>query len=163
MLTLYVDQTDLPVEHDVEKLFIKTKIKDTELNRTLIEKIERGRYNDASTFIDRLGVKLYYDNLSTGCKAALCVANNPDKIVDTIECGHNARDAIIKYCREGKILYHSSGRTISSLGDSPDIAIDVVIGQYRFITLSRLNMYLHDELCLGYEPDLELEGVEWLG
>lgn len=158
MLTIYIDETDLPVEHDVEKLFSQTRLVDTELNRKLIRVIEQGTYNDEWSFIDRFGFKLYTKDMSTGCKAALCVANNPDKIVDLIECGNNARDAIIKLCTNGNILYHENGMTIENI-NKPD-TIDVRLDGYQFTTVERLNRYIHDEMRAN--PDLNWEGIKKL-
>lgn len=158
MLTIYIDKIDLPVEHDIEKLFAKTRIADTPINRKIIETIEQGEYNDEHSFIDRFKYKLYNSELSTGCKAALCVANNPDKIIDTIECGNNARDAIINFCTKGNIIYYDNCITISHMkGQS---TIDVKLDGYRFTTVSRLNDYIQDER--PFSPDIETEGIECL-
>ena len=40
------------------------------------------------------GMKLNIDKLSTGCKTALNVLYNPDKVFDIRECGDNALDVI---------------------------------------------------------------------
>ena len=160
MLTIYIDKTTLPVEHDVEKLFSQTKLTDTPLNRKLIQVIEQGTYNDPYSFIDRFGFKLYTEDMSTGCKAALCVANNPDKVVDLVECGYNARDAIIHFCNTGNILYHESSLTIESMEEH--YVIDVALNGYHFTSVDRLNKYIQDEMIPGVYPDLDREGIEKL-
>ena len=40
------------------------------------------------------GMALNIDKLSTGCKTALNVLYNPDKVFDILECGDNALDVI---------------------------------------------------------------------
>lgn len=142
MLTVYIDQTDLPVEHDVENLFLRTRLKDTPVNRKLIEVIEKGTYKDESSFVDRFGYKLWKSELSTGCKAALCVANHPDKIIDTAECGFNARDAIINYCKEGNILYYDDGLTVAKARDMEHI--DVVVNGEKCETVLEFNQYVQN-------------------
>lgn len=143
------------VVSDVEKEFSKIKLKGTEIDKELIEKIEQGKYENSTSFIDRFGYKLHYDDMSTGCKAALCVANSPEKIIDIIECGNNARDIIIALCKTGNILLEDNGQTISTqYGDRIDVKLD----GYRFTSIDRLNKYIADER--PFEPNMNLEGIE---
>ena len=48
------------------------------------------------------GTALNVDKLSTGCKTALNVLYNPDKIFNIYECGDNALDVIYAF-DEGKV------------------------------------------------------------
>ena len=97
---------------DIDAEFSKLKISVSESIMNIIKAVDSGDMIDDMTFTDRFGVKLYLSELSTGCKAAICVELMPDKIVDLQECGLNARDAGFNYCENGKILLHDFGVTI---------------------------------------------------
>lgn len=140
---------------DVEKEFSKIRLTGKRIEKILIEKIEKGKYNDANSYIDRFGYKLYYSDMSNGCKAALCVVNLPDKIIDLAECGNNARDIIISFCKTGNILIEDNGLTISAQYNND---IDVKIDKYRFSDIDRLNKYISDERLYG--PDMSIGGIE---
>lgn len=53
-----------------------------------------GKYSILSRFD---GSKLNIDKLSTGCKTALNILYNPDKVFDIRECGDNALDVIYTF------------------------------------------------------------------
>ena len=97
---------------DIDAAFSKLEIPVDESVKNIIKAVEQGNMIDTATFVDRFGVKLYLSELSTGCKAAICVALKPDKIIDLQECGLNARDAVFNYCENGKILLHDFGVTV---------------------------------------------------
>ena len=61
----------------------------------IIEKIDSSRIIDKFFIESRFdGTKLNIDKLSTGCKTALNILYNPDKIFDISECGENALEII---------------------------------------------------------------------
>ena len=61
----------------------------------IIEKIDRSRMVDKFFIESRFdGTKINIDKLSTGCKTALNILFNPDKIFDISECGENALEII---------------------------------------------------------------------
>lgn len=144
MLKLYLpdelkDRSD--VVRNVDEVFYNMAVKDTETNRKLIEQIEEGTYYDTVSYIDRFGIRSYYEDISIGCKVALSVAQNPDKIFDTVECGNNARDAIILNCKEGSIIFYDMGVTIRDkcIFDTP---IDVDFCGNHFTTTGKFNSWL---------------------
>lgn len=139
LLEGYFDKSNLDIVKNVEKEFSKLKLHDTDINKILIEKIEKGRYNDYVSYIDRFGYKLHIDDLSTGCKAALCVANLPDKTIDLIECGNNARDVIIRYCKNGNIVIRDNGLTISTINGN---SVEAVLNKVEFTDIDMLNKYI---------------------
>lgn len=145
MLNIYFHNEDnLPeaqTVHNVEEEFDKLRLNGTELDKKLIEVIEQGQYLDCYSYIDRWGYKLPIDDMSNGCKAALCVANNPDKIIDLIECGLNARDVIINYCTEGSIIISDYGIIIRQYVRTIDVHID----NYNITDIDKLNEYIYDE------------------
>ena len=150
MLRIYIGSIENAEEiiKDIEMHFDTIKVRGTELDRMMIREIDGGEYFDETSFIDRFGCKLYTTELSTGCKAALCVANCPDKIIDLLECGFNARDAIICACSRGSVIIHSESVTIQNKFNRP---IDVVIDKYRITNVDTLNRYIQSER--PYEPE----------
>ena len=61
----------------------------------IIDKIDHSQMLDKYAISSRFdGMKLNIDKLSTGCKTALNVLYNPDKVFDIRECGDNALDVI---------------------------------------------------------------------
>lgn len=130
MLNIYV--TDRPEDipknleliRDVEAKFKELELIGTDLDKYLIEKIDKGMYLDKNFFIDRFGAKLYIDYLSTGCKAALCVANYPNSIIDTRECGTNALDYIVNNCTDGNILTSEPFLVFRDLGKEVNLSLD---------------------------------------
>ena len=112
MLQIFVNKVDnkeYELINNVESAFLSVKLTGTELERKLIEEIEQGKYNDGESFIDRFGYKIRISELSTGCKAALCVLHFPNKVINLCECGVNARDIVINYCPSGRVLIVSDG------------------------------------------------------
>ena len=136
---------------DVENEVYVKGIPDNDTAKKLIQKIEKGKYLDNSSFIDRFGYKLYLDSMSTGCKAAMVVVANNDKIVDLKECGWNARDEIIKNCKDGNILIEDNGISYGFSNEEKDIPIDVKLDRYRFKNIYSLNWYVRDR---EYNEDL---------
>ena len=141
----YFDRADKSIIVDVEKEFAKLQIRGTDIDKVLIEKIEKGQYNDSISYIDRFGYKLHLDDLSTGCKAALCVINIPDRVIDLLECGCNARDAIIKYCPDGSIIIRDNGLTISTVNGND---ISVMMNGREFTDIDTLNKYINNGMGL---------------
>lgn len=158
MLNIFIDKvndTDRLVQ-DVEKQFDMIKLLGTELDKEIISCIEHGEYYDKNSFIDRFGNKLDISELSTGCKAALCVVNCPHFIINLIECGLNARDIIINLCKEGNILLYDNGITIVDYSDGIDVKVD----NYNITSIDRLNFYLFSER--PFKPNMEQEGIRCL-
>lgn len=143
-LTIYVRGEDdssiqLPIVHDVERQFHKTRLYKNEYNIKALKEIEKATYNDEFSFIDRFGFKLYTNNMSTGCKAAVCVHEFPNIAIDTIECGLNALNFIIANCANGVILVSPESMLFSI-----DTPIDVIIDNRKFIDCVSLNEYLSE-------------------
>ena len=97
--------SDFAVITDVEAAFGDVVLKDDETTKNLLYNIDKAKYLNEFYFIDRFGAKVSVLNLSTGCKAALCVHYLEVKIIDLKECGFNARDAILAFCKKGNIIY----------------------------------------------------------
>lgn len=163
MLTLYLDYLDKSLEKDVvcdvEKEFETFELCGSEDERLFINKIEKGQYNseDNLSFIDRFGFKLHKNQMSTGCKAALCVLRNPDKIIDLSECGLNARDIILSFCKNGAVFIKDYGITFVDYTNS---SVSIKLDNYAFTSISRLNYYVFNER--PFHPDLDREGISCL-
>lgn len=147
MLRIYFKEDILSTEDqqriitDVEKAFKEVKVTGTEKEREMLKLIEQAEYNDGNSFIDRFGFKLYNSELSTGCKAALCVLGYPNNIIDLKECGLNARDVIISICDIGNIFISDNGITFCDYAGR----IDARVGDYIFHDVNRLNRYIQNE------------------
>ncbi len=63
--------------------------------KEIIAKIDQSEMLSPYAIASRFdGMKLNIDKLSTGCKTALNILYNPDKVFDIRECGDNALDVI---------------------------------------------------------------------
>lgn len=155
MLKLVIDEQGNAPLTDVEELFRQIKVKGTPKEREVISKIEQGTYNDENSFIDRYGYKLYLSELSTGCKAALCVLNKPDVQINLIECGINALDVILTVYKNGSVIMRDRDVTIRDYSEHEDIEVE--LDGYLFTTVDRLNYYLFEER--PFKPDLSIGGI----
>ena len=73
----------------------KTVLSLDERAKDIIARIDHSKMLSQYTISSRFdGVTLNIDKLSTGCKTALNIMYNPDKIFDIRECGDNALDVI---------------------------------------------------------------------
>lgn len=149
-LNLIRKPEDLPksgIIYDVELELIKIKLQGTDLEKKMIQAVEKGQYLDPLSFIDRYGYKLHKSDLSTGCKAGLVVLNRPNTPVSLIECGYNAVSAIIQYCRDGEVYTYVPEIPYICFEklDLPSVAIDVELDGKRFYTMSKLNDYIQDD------------------
>ncbi len=159
MMNIYFRDENLPkldIITDVEREFDNLKLTGSFLENLVINKIELGSFKDALHFTDRFGDKLPINFMSTGCKAALVVLNNPDKLVDLKECGLNARDTIITYL-DGNVLLTFSTITFYNENFHDKNNIKVCLDNYVFTNLDRLNYYLTDER--PYVPDMSRKGI----
>jgi hypothetical protein len=146
------------VVDNAELAFRNLDINWDETDNKLISEIDKGKLQGAD-FIDRFGRNLPLDAISCGCKCALVVNHNPDKVINTIECGRNAIDAIIKYIKNGDVVWDYGGLTVHY---SKNAQIDVCIeGKFRITNLERLNYYLMYEKYSD-DVDTSIEGIEIL-
>lgn len=162
MLTIYIKGQTLPegldIREDAELEFARIRVTDTEYNRKAIKEIEEGEYYSDDRFIDRFDRPLFLNNLSTGCKAALVVGNNPDIVLDLKECGLNAIDFIVANCNTGNILIkyptNNIGLVKSKTGYS-DTSIDVIFDDGKFTNTRDLNHYI-EVLWPFYHPEAKI-------
>lgn len=158
MLKMYLEKLPdgIEVVNDVEEYFTSVLLKIDDIEKALVHEIEHGELKDDKFFVDRFGGTLYLDCLSTGCKAALCVANS-DKVISLVECGWNVHDVIVSILREGSVFLPHHGVSFGCESDDIDVCFD----NYRFTSLDRLNYYIDYER--PFKPDMKKEGIECLG
>lgn len=144
MLTIYFEDNNYDKSkliHDVEYEFMEIELNGSDIEKLLLNDIEQAKYSDKGHFIDRFGVYLTKEFLSTGCKAALIVINRGDKIINTVECGRNALASIIEHCSSGAILMHNDCESIPYINNTN---IDVVVDNNHFTDFDRLNRYIEE-------------------
>lgn len=131
---------------DVEDAFLDIKLSGSELERKILRKIEGASFYSSSFFLDRFSAKLPVSDLSTGCKAALVVASRPDLLVDTKECGFNARDTIVTDISDGNIIVEWGDVTIRA---DNDCRICCSYDGIDFSTVYDLNWYIMHGMVRG--------------
>ena len=151
MLELY-ERHSPPADGEIirnpEAAFLELRVTRSNLTETLMREIDKAEYVNEVLFIDRFGCTIPISRLSTGCKTAIVVEHNPDKIVDLIECGYNARDSIIRNIKSGKVLFRYDDISIDYPGFN-DYAIDVLFDGVHFTSLDDLNLYLSQGMLEG--------------
>lgn len=154
MITIYKNKKDIP--QDMEYIELndvyfnqKTASILDERAEKIIEEIDGsmrvGKYKIRSRFDD---IIIDIDKLSAGCKTALNVLYNPDKIFCLKECGNNALEVVysleqgnvyLDYQRDiGEMIRSSRGKLI--VIDNADVLLDDSIRKY--IALDDKNQYL---------------------
>lgn len=61
----------MPYVYDIEELFSQVRLSDDEYTRKCLKYIEGAKYMSNKSFIDRTGLPLPLDCLSSGCKVGL--------------------------------------------------------------------------------------------
>ena len=98
MLNIYTNKSIMKNKRfifDVESLFAISVIEENDFVKSVISGIDKGRYFDSSSFIDRFGRVSLMENLSTTSKSLICVNKYPDKIINLIEIGSNGGDYLL--------------------------------------------------------------------
>lgn len=98
MLNIILDKNSITEDmyiHDVDRYFPYVGIKDNKISRTIIEKLEGGKYLSENSYIDRYGFKINMLDLSTGSKTLILVANT-NRVINGCEIGQNAFELLIQ-------------------------------------------------------------------
>lgn len=141
MISIYTNLDTLPKDKkfifDADAAILSVEIIGNEFQRRILNKIEHGEYYDSSRFIDRFGISLYYDSMSTGSKALFLIDFYKDSaIINCTECGENAL-RMLSYINEGNIFIDNR------LNPLPwDIDYPVVFNDREWSHVSLLNDYL---------------------
>ena len=160
MLNVYVKglinpPDDLQQVYDVEAEALKLNISESPLLATFLQEIEQGKPLDFDRFTDRFGVAVYYSSMSTGCKAAICVASLPNKVINLIECGPNAIESILCNCKEGHVLLHNR---YCDLSGNCDKSVDICFNGYRFTDPCAFSQYIYEDIDDGLDREPSYEG-----
>jgi hypothetical protein len=110
MLNIYTNKKFIPAEltyiFDNDKFFTNIEVKDTEVNRIILSKIDKAEYMAADMFTDRLGRGIYIDYLSMSSKILLNVANSDNSYVfNCVEMGRNAFELLFELDLNGNICF----------------------------------------------------------
>ena len=118
------DSTPSPVIDYVNEFFkVNGSLQDNAFTHKVLHDIDCAvRVNDYA-FLGRDGALVGLrpiDNLSTGTKTLLCIAQYPDKVFSTISCGSNAV-SLLRELKEGNVLLE-----VASADYSKEDACDIV-------------------------------------
>lgn len=158
-LNVYLDSKRVPpdrkVIEDTEKQFRTCVLQISQEEQKLVEFIDGGYFDSRATYVDRFGTRLPISELSTGCKTALCVLHYKVHIVNLRECGSNAVEGILRFCRTGSVLipFDPTGFLVSD----DNAPVEIICNGYRFTNYSSFNFYVRD--WYPHSPGITMEGV----
>lgn len=128
------------IVNDVEAEFEYTMLNDDDTTRHLLKAIEGAEYSSKVSYIDAGGYKRSKGQLSVGCKIAILAIQQPNSIINTIECRRIDRANLITYCASGNILDEKKKRGYDDLGAKE---INVTYDDQFFDSVKKLNAYIH--------------------
>lgn len=131
---------DLPIERDVETLFMSVHLDGCEYDQAILREVEEGQYVDDLEFIDRFGRTLPRACLSTGTKGALAVYHRTDVMVWGREFGCDALTELVKNCTRGTLLLPAENYYIE--GKLDDVEIDVICWGKHYTSLDEFCEYM---------------------
>lgn len=121
MLNVYIGRANLPegkdLIYDVEKFFGVTKLLDCDFVKSVLEKVEQGRYMSEYAFYDRFGYGMKSNCLSTGSKILICTFMYPEYVINATELGDNGI-SLLHECTNGSVLFTRSSIEFSSVPES---------------------------------------------
>ena len=175
MLKLVIQGMDsvdtLKIVTDVQYEMSKLKIVNNKLNSEVIKKIDKATLLDNGDIIDRFGNKTSIENISTGCKAVLVLANNPDKTVSLMEYGVNAVQTALRLVTDGSALIgykenyfsYTSAESEEAAAchiNHKDYSVTIAVYNqgYRFNSLKRLAYYIKNEK--PFKLDTKIPGAK---
>lgn len=143
---------------DVDVAFAVLNVTGSDVDKALLRDIEQAEYLSNGEVFDRFGFKIRMDDISSGCKAALLIANQ-SRPVDITECGLNAEDAILRHCRTGVAVSRYRNSFGSKVADHENV--DIAFDGIRFRDLTRFDQYVSKGFdCPGFIDVSDLEKVE---
>ena len=151
---------DKEVISDCDLIYSLTLVEPTDEVKNIIKSIDKAEFNGGTTVIDRFGTTIPISELSSGSKTGVVAALYPDKIIDTIDCGYNAIDALLTFVKDGNLIIPDPivfDRFNDATGD-PNHRVSIYYNGYVFGSVERLSIYLTTES--PDEPDLSIPGVK---
>ncbi len=147
-LVIYTDIkgvcSDKKYIRDCEPYFMKVGISNTHFNKFVLQEIENGSYYSKNYFIDRFGVKLPLESLSTTSKLAMLVNEYRDVVWDLSEAGINIGYVLTRIF-DGCVLIPKSSIRVYDWGYK-DIKVDIGINNNHFNQLSDFCHYISEVL-----------------
>jgi len=160
MLNVYIGNitgkpSGIPYVQNVDAEFSKLSLSSDKDEYFFLKEIDKiQRVVDSVSFIDRFGFKLPSSELSTGCKAAICVLRCTNKVIDLCECGFCATGMILSRCTDGNVYIPEYNLSYPDYGND---VVSIKFGSYVFTSFSRFFEYLDNEW--PYNPDMSKEGI----
>lgn len=151
-LKVYVFREQVPdgvkIHTDVELLFAMTAIPVDDYYKQAFKEIDGGTVISNVQGISGLtGTGMWLFDMSTGCKAALCVPH-VDGVVSMLEVGRNARDFILTHVRTGAIVLDRAPTEV--IGTSCPLEevkeLDVMFGSHKVESLAELDELLEGDM-----------------
>lgn len=155
MITVYrwkIDQYPEALDPDV--MFGQVRLSGDDVERRMIEEIERGQYLDNVSFIDRFGFKVPRQFMSMGCKTAIAVHHFQNRVINCIEAGVNAIGRILLYCPDAHIILPD---VAGGFGCSKAASTKVQYGPYVFENAAYFSKYMEKDW-----PDEPEEGFAYV-
>lgn len=151
-LKVYTRKEDIPshikyINYN-DKFFSSIELKDDNVTREVLGKIDKAEYNSKDTFVGRdksLGA-LNKNLLSTGCKTILNIASHPEMCFDVIECGQNALNCLT-LLKQGHILW-----TFPVIITDKNSICDIEVNNIKFTHIIDLATYF-ERLAMGEEDE----------
>ena len=142
---------DMPIERDVEAIFTKIRLDGCEYDKAILKEVEKGQYVDNLHFIDRFGITLYRNCLSTGTKTALALYHLPDTLIWGVETSHDALAEIVKHCTRGMLLLPASNYYVACKIE--DCKINVVCKGRHYTSMHEFAEYLMEDAPFEQEEE----------
>ena len=92
---------------DCNSYFYKVGIQDTDECKNIISVIDGASYLSRDRVLDRFGIAIYSDCISTSSKILICMSCE-DKVFNGVELGDNAIEYMLSSCN-GKVLLEPRG------------------------------------------------------
>ena len=94
MLNVYTSENYIPADmeyvKDNDAFFKSVGFYNEQIVAPIIGAIDEGHWQSTTTFMDRFGITLYSDFISTGAKTLINISSSEDKVFNGCEMGINA-------------------------------------------------------------------------
>lgn len=128
MLNVYTSLSDYITKDkmfidDVEMFFGSNLLLDDSYTKLVLKSLEKSTVYKGNTFVDKYGINLYTDNLSTGSKILLSIAYYPQYIFNAVELGYNAA-LLLSYIKDGNLYIANRDFELCDCGTEVAVNID---------------------------------------
>ena len=126
-LNIYLTREEVPkamkiVDLNDDWFNFHTELKNSEFEKEVLMVIDKAKFLGSNSFVGRSdeNTPINKNNLSTGTKTLLNIYNHKDVCFNTIECGYNALELLIKL-KDGNVLYDRDMVFPPSISEGADI------------------------------------------